>query len=51
MEKWLEYLVFELFSSRKYSGLEPWLVDQRRAQSMVDWPTMVAGRRSHRSSA
>jgi hypothetical protein len=25
MKKWLEYLVSELFSNRKYRGLGPWL--------------------------
>jgi hypothetical protein len=43
MNKWLEYSVFELFSNRKWLGLGPWLVDQRRAWSMVDrppWPAM-----------
>jgi hypothetical protein len=30
-EKWLEYLIHELFSNRKCHGLGPWLVDQRRA--------------------
>jgi hypothetical protein len=43
MKKWLEYLVFELFSNRKWHGLDPWLMDQHRAQSMLDqpqWPAM-----------
>jgi hypothetical protein len=29
-EKWLEYLIPELFSNRKCDGHGPWLVDQRR---------------------
>jgi hypothetical protein len=37
-EKWLEYLVFKLFSNRKWHGLSPWHVEQRRARSMVDQP-------------
>jgi hypothetical protein len=42
MKKWLEYLIFELFSIRKWHGLGPWLVDQRRVRSMVDWPPWPA---------
>jgi hypothetical protein len=42
MKKWLEYLVFELFSNRKCYRLGPWLVDQRRAWSMVDQPPCLA---------
>jgi hypothetical protein len=38
MKKWLEYLVSELFSNRKWCGLGPWLVDHRRARCMVDRP-------------
>jgi hypothetical protein len=38
MKKWLEYSVFKLFSNRKWHGLSPWLMDQRRAWSMVDRP-------------
>jgi hypothetical protein len=43
MKKWLEYSIFELFSNRKWHGLGPRLVDQRRVQSIVDrppWPTV-----------
>jgi hypothetical protein len=29
-EKWLEYLILELFSNQKCHGLGPWLVDQCR---------------------
>jgi hypothetical protein len=42
MKKWLEYSIFELFSNRKWHGLGPWLVDQRRARSMVDRPPWPA---------
>jgi hypothetical protein len=42
MKKWLEYLVFEFFSNRKWHGLGLWLVDQRRAWSMVDRPPLLA---------
>jgi hypothetical protein len=41
-EKWLEYSIFELSSNRKWHRLSPWLVDQRRAQSMVDRPPWPA---------
>jgi hypothetical protein len=42
MKKWLKYLIFKLFSNRKWHRLDPWLVDQRRAQSMVDRPPWPA---------
>jgi hypothetical protein len=43
MKMWLEYSIFELFSNRNWHGLASWLVDKRRAWSMVDrppWPVM-----------
>jgi hypothetical protein len=42
MKKWPKYLIFELFSNRKWHGLSPWLVDQRQAWSMVDRPPWPA---------
>jgi hypothetical protein len=51
-EKWLEYLIFELFSNRKWLGLGPWLVDQSwGGRSMVpprtpQWPAAGARRTS-----
>jgi hypothetical protein len=54
MKKWLEYSVFKLFSNRKWHGLGPWLMDQRRARSMVDrppWPAVeLTGSRPSRLS-
>jgi hypothetical protein len=38
MKRWLEDSVFKLFSNRKWHELGPWLMDQRRARSMVDRP-------------
>jgi hypothetical protein len=42
MKKGLEYSIFKLLSNKKWHGLGPWLVDQRRAQSMVDRPPWPA---------
>jgi hypothetical protein len=42
MKMWLEYSVFKLFSNRKWHGLGPWLMDQRRAWSMEDRPPSPA---------
>jgi hypothetical protein len=36
MKKWLEYLVFELFSNRKCRGLNPWLGRPRLLQLTVN---------------
>jgi hypothetical protein len=36
MKKWLEYSISKLFSNRKWHGLGPLLVDQRRARSMEE---------------
>jgi hypothetical protein len=45
-EKWLEYLISELFSNRKCHGLGPWLVDQRwggRSTGPRQWSEFGAG--------
>jgi hypothetical protein len=47
-EKWLEYLISELFSNRKCHGLGPWFVDQRRGgwSTGPPWISPVANGKS-----
>jgi hypothetical protein len=47
-EKWLEYLISELFSNRKCHGLGPWFVDQRQGGRSMGppWSSPVADGKS-----